>query len=172
MNKRNFKKVGVTLTALVFTVIGLTICSRASSVPSPEKNLIGTWVGETIPIVLWVNSKSIPVTIVIQPSGKITGMLGDAKIINGIVKNRQSTVIGKLFGHRGFAIQVKLQGNIIDSGQIHRDSACVLFIDYKDGAWHGSFNSSGSKTGGKNTMMLSTINMVLRKIEDVALIPL
>jgi len=165
MNKRNFKKVGIALTALTIIVIGLTSISNANSLQLPDETIVGTWVGETKPIVLWVNAESIPVSLIINPNGVITGMLGDATIVNGIVKNRRNSISGKLFGHRGFSIIVKLQGNIIDSEQICRHSANIFFIDYKDGEWHGSFHSSGTNVGGKKSMVLTSSDMVLRKAE-------
>ena len=168
MNKRKFKKVGGVIIALTIIIIGLTTISRANSIlllDVPD-NLVGTWVGETNPIVLWVNAKSIPVKIVIQPNGEITGMLGDATIVNGIVKNRNNSIMGKFLDHSGFSIIVKLQGNIIDSEQIHRRSANVFFIDYKDKEWHGSIHTSGTNIGGKNTMVLTTNNMALRKTDE------
>jgi hypothetical protein len=156
---------------LVITVfillIGLTSASYANSAQSPDETLVGTWVGETKPIVLWVNAKSIPVKIVIQPSGEITGMLGDATIVKGIMKNRHNSIMGKFLNHRGFSIIVELQGKIIDAEQIHRRSANIFFIDYKDGEWYGSFHTSGTDIGGKNAMVLTTTDMVLRKTEEI-----
>ena len=65
MNKRNFKKGGIALTVLIIIAIGIVTISRANSLHSYElpNNLVGTWVGETTPIVNWVNAKSIPITI-------------------------------------------------------------------------------------------------------------
>jgi hypothetical protein len=175
MKTKQFKKIGVafvSFVALIIIAIGLTSISHASSIQSPDEtnHLVGTWVGKMRPHVIWVEAKSIPVTIDIRQSGEITGMIRDATIINGIVIDRQKTFLGRMgMDHRGFIIKVNLQGNIIDPEQISRQSANIFFIEYKDEEWHGcSMHSSGSHVGGKKTMVLTAGNMILRKAEEVS----
>jgi hypothetical protein len=161
----------VILAITVFIVlIGLTSASYANPVRSPEvpNHLVGKWEGAVRPGVIWVEAKSIPVTVAIKQNGEISGMLGDATIVNGTVIDRTKTFLGKVMDHRGYIVQVKLQGNIIDAEQIHRRSANIFFLDFKDGEWQNcSFHSSGTEIGGKKMMVLTSCKTVLRKAEDV-----
>jgi hypothetical protein len=141
-------------------------CSPSPSAPTfaEANNLAGAWVGESKPIVLWARAKTIPIAIVVQPNGEVSGKWGDATIVGGKVEKRG--FVGSWFWpeERGFLAKVRLRGNIIDAEQIRRDYAYIIFQKYEDGEWRkAGVNSSGSNIGGKNTMILSTTGLVLRK---------
>jgi hypothetical protein len=69
-----------------------------------------------------------------------------------------------MLDQRYYIVQVRLKGNIIDAEQIHRRSANIFFLDYKDGEWQNcSFHSSGTEVGGKKMMALISYKTVLRR---------
>jgi len=128
-----------------------------------EKNdLVGTWTGETQPVVDWVEAREIPVTLTIHRSGEISGRVGDADIVGGIVKPGRGWVLKMLGWGREFVAKAMLQGFIIEAENIRRDRVNILF-DIEDNELRGGLHSSGSKIGDRKTMRLSTRAMILRR---------
>lgn len=150
------------LLACVICVITASIAAtrslaRAGGAKEDERaKLIGEWAGNAAIVVNWTKQKSLPLHLKIEAGGKVTGIVGDAKLLEG-------KFVSNALGSTRFRVHGQLEGNLIDDEQVRRDAVDILFNVADDGSLVGGLHSSGSKFGGKQSMKLSASKMVLRR---------
>ena len=144
-----------------------TISDKSSATeakePQPFDNLAGQWTGEAKVVVVWATQKQLPVTLDIAGDGAVTGTVGDATLVNARLRSGRGQFERSLGWGREYRIHGQLSGDLIRAEQIHRDAVDIVF-DPSDGALVGGLNSSGSKFGGKESMILSAGGMRLQRI--------
>ncbi|MHC4638052.1 MAG: Clp protease N-terminal domain-containing protein, partial [Planctomycetota bacterium] len=165
--------------AQVLMNLGLTLekaraaIANQSSQEIPEKGTssaipaeyIGHWKGQAKIIVNWTKQKNLPIDIEIHSDGTVEGKVGDAELVNGrLVK--KSWVYTKVFQHENpYRIEGDLQGEIIKSENIQRDSV-LISLRVEDGKIDGGLSTSGTKTGNKKNMKLSAMDVSLIKVDE------
>ena len=122
----------------------------------------GRWQGSAEIVVDWTAQRMLEVDIVIDTAGGVTGVVGDARIIDGhILPNRGS--LARWFGWRSdYIITGTLEGPIIRAESVVR-SGVRIPVNVVAGRLEGGVHTTGSKSGGKESMMLSARGLVLRR---------
>ena len=123
----------------------------------PTNELKGHFSGKAEIIVSWCKLDSLAFDLYIDDSD-ISGSIGDAKIIEGKVKENT-------LGSTKYIIEAKLNGYIVKKENIKRESIKIPF-NYIENELIGGFGTSGSKFGGKDKMIMSGTNMVLTKQQE------
>lgn len=134
-------------------------------VTAPPAEYIGHWKGQAKIIVNWTKQKNLPIDIKIHSDGTVEGKVGDAELVNGkLVK--KSWVYTKVFQHENpYRIIGDLQGEIIKSENIQRDSIHIS-IRVEDDKIDGGLGTSGTKTGSKDKMILSAMDVSLTRVDS------
>ena len=131
----------------------------SSSFALDLKKFEGHWVGSGKIIVSWCKQKKLNFDIKIDSKGKISGKIGDAKIKGGKI---YSNFLGIL--NRDYVIEVELEGFVVKKEKIKRKKM-RLMVDTKGDYLIGAFRSSGLKIGDKNSMAMTGVDLVLKKVE-------
>lgn len=121
----------------------------------PPDEYVGNWSGRTKSIMTWTKQRYIAVELEIFQNGYAKGTVGDAQM-QGYVKHNKDR----------YMIEGKLSGEIIDAEDIKRDKVFIILRNIENSQLKGSFATSGWEIGGKNTMVLSTINMALDRVRQ------
>jgi hypothetical protein len=129
----------------------------------PFDNLAGQWTGNAKVVVVWANQKQLPVKLDIAGDGAVSGTVGDATLMNARMRSGRGQFERSLGWGREYRIHGQLSGDMIQAEQIHRDAVDIV-LDPSDGALVGGLNSSGSKFGGKESMILSAGDLRLQRI--------
>jgi len=124
--------------------------------------MIGEWKGECKIIVSWCEQDRLAFHLIIGSDGRVEGSIGDASIADGSV-SKNSWFLARL-GKPQYIIEATLDGSIVATEEIHRESITLL-VDIDDAELEGGFRTSGSKLGGKETMAMSGSSLRLTKIK-------
>jgi hypothetical protein len=138
--------------------LGVTQASDRWNIP--KGYLAGAWKGEGRIIVSWCEQKQLSFGLQIDKDGNVSGTIGDAHIRHG--KIELNNFIYRWMGNREYIIDVELSDYLIEKEKITRKSIRI-FLDHKKPVLTGGFHTSGSKFGGKETMVLSGIILKLVK---------
>ena len=128
----------------------------AATVSGEFGALAGRWTGSANVIVQWAKQKDLPVDLVIEPDGRASGTVGDAKLVDARLRTQR-------FGSP-LRVHGRLEGSLIDAEGVRRDEVDILLSRADDGTLTGGLHSSGSKLGGKESMKLSASGMTLRRV--------
>ncbi len=120
----------------------------------------GHWIGEGKIIVKWCKQKQLKFDFKINDKGKITGKIGDAKIVSGKI---YSNFLGVL--NRDYVIEVELKGDILKKEKINRAKMKIM-VDVKGDYLVGGFRSSGLKIGDKKSMAITGVDLVLKRVKE------
>lgn len=124
-------------------------------------DMIGRWSGGGRQIMTWCNQQTIDITLNILSDGRVEGRFGDAMLRSGSIDKNNFFL--RLLGNSEYIINADLDGPIVASEKIRRESIKIL-LNFKDGKLAGSFHTAGSeKSGGKETMSMSGIDVKLEK---------
>jgi hypothetical protein len=160
----------VSLYFVLATLLGGCASTGAANPPAAPGyvgTLAGTWVEKANPVVSWVEPTPIIVELAIAPDGHISGTVGDARIASGSIKPGRNKLTTALDWGSEYVAVCKLDGNVIERENIHRDSVNLIF-DREGDALDGGFHTSGSKFGGAKSMKLSATMTLYRKtFEDI-----
>lgn len=139
----------------------LVMCCPDTPVPPP--GMLGTFEGRAREIVAWSEQEWIDIQLTVAADGTVTGTFGDATMHSGTVERNSEALIW--IGNSEYFIEADLQGAIVESEQIHRESVRLLVDMVDDGdSLEGGFHTSGNKVGGKDSMIMSGVDLVLRRI--------
>jgi hypothetical protein len=127
----------------------------------PNKTLSGHWKGDGKIIVVWCENTHLSFDLHINEHGKVTGTIGDATIDHGRI--RHNNILLRWLGNREYVLEAHLLHVLIKEEDIQRESI-RLFLDFKSSFLTGGFHTSGSKFGGKETMVLSGTDIKLSKV--------
>jgi hypothetical protein len=127
-------------------------------------DLTGVWTGQAHIVVQWAQQKQLPVRLQIAADKSVTGTIGDARLVNAKLTPGRGPTQRALGWGRDYRVDGKLQGDVIAAEQIHRDAVIVVFDRAADGTLVGGVNSSGSKFGGKDSMILTAQRMRLTRV--------
>ena len=152
--------------SLACVVLGLTEVILAGGAGRPPTEFVGHWKGQAFTGMTWLKQQHMPIDIEIKSDGSVIGTVGDAKLEDAQFR-RKNKLIAKLFKHVTlYEINAKLYGSIVVAENIKRDSiwfGLTPVIDNKK--IEGGFHTSGWHIGGKNSMVLTGVNMKLMGVE-------
>ncbi len=134
--------------------------TQKSDIPA---EYIGHWKGQAKIVVGWTKQKELPIDITILGDGMVTGSVGDAALVNGRLVKKSWIYTGVFQHENPYRIEGDLQGDIIKAEGIRRDSI-MISLRVEDGKIDGGLGTSGKKTGGKETMILSAADVSLERI--------
>ncbi len=126
-------------------------------------SMAGHWQGSTHVIVKWCDQSELLVSLDIHSDGSVTGRIGDAKLTNAQLKKKRNWFGREDDGRRStHIIRGELKGPIVAAEGISRDKV-FLHLRVEDAQLCGSLATSGSKIGGKESMVLTAISLRLVK---------
>lgn len=128
------------------------------------KAMIGHWEGSAQIIVVWCKQQVLPVSIDIHADGSVTGKVGDAELARGQLTQNRGWLGRKLNLATDYIITGDLKGSIVAAEGISREAVSIP-VNFANDSFTGSVHSSGSKVGGKESMILSARSLELIKNE-------
>jgi len=132
--------------------------------PFPPAELIGEWQGDGKVVVTWCRRERVAIHLYIRADGKVSGMVGDALVTDGFL--RKNNWFLDWMGDPEYVIEAKLTGPIVAAEDIHRESIELLF-DIDGHELLGGFRTSGTKTGGKASMILTVASIRLSRVQHL-----
>ena len=152
-------------TVLVRALALAVFAAAAAGAQVATPPMVGKWAGKAEILVNWTKQRTLPVSIAIGADDKVSGTIGDAELVNGRLQKNRGWVARALQVKTEYVIEADLSGPIIRDEHIRRASV-HLPLDWRDGRFEGSVNTSGSKVGGPDRMAL-TAKLVLHRAPDL-----
>ena len=132
----------------------------ASSFPPPE--VIGEWQGESDISSTWCRQTSLAVHLFIRADAKVSGSVGDALIAAGSIRKNNWFLVW--LGKPEYVVEASLDGPLVGAEDIRRRSI-ELLLDVNGHELEGSFQTSGTAAGGKESMSMSGTSLVLSRVQ-------
>ena len=136
----------------------------------PPADMVGHWRGECNPIVNWCAAENIHIQLDIAADGTVTGVIGDARLTDGIVK--RNAAVNIWFGNPKLMIYGNLSGPLVKDEGISREGISFL-VRIEGDHLTGEFNTSGSKGAPwgdkekwKETMWMKCVDMQLHRVDS------
>ena len=149
-----------TLQALgLLLLILVSSCSSGSDRIPAE--LTGSWIGDGRVIVNWCDAERIDIALEIDQDGSVNGRVGDARLINGQLGPNRGGVGRTLNVKTDWIVTADLEGQLIDAEDIQREGV-KLPLNLVEGELRGGLHSTGSHLGGKDTMVFTAADVVLK----------
>jgi hypothetical protein len=134
----------------------------AASAVFPPPEMIGEWQGDGKIVVTWCKQDRLAIRLYIRADGKVSGMVGDAIITDGSV--RKNNWFLDWMGNPEYVIEARLDGPIVEAEGIRRESI-ELLLDIDGHELLGGFHTNGSKTGGKESMIMTVTPLRLSRVQ-------
>jgi hypothetical protein len=137
------------LIALTLSLFFITGCDTVKEkVPKPDME--GTWtgLGRTMLSNEYLNQREIPVMLIIEKNGYVTGYVGDASIMK--TKLLKPAWWLALVGMSKYKAAFKLSGGIVSRESFSRDGGTITIESVKDGEMLCSFQSTGNQINSNN----------------------
>ena len=147
------------LVAVLALIVGVHTSARAQRMDS---KMIGAWAGRAQIAVPWSQQRELAVRVLIRDDGSVSGMIGDAQLIDGRFASARGPAGRALRIGREFAIGGGLSGPVIRSEAVQRASV-RLSLDWKGQTFEGELQTSGTPQGSSADMALSATGLVLRR---------
>ncbi len=133
----------------------LASCGSTPLTEAPAE-MVGTWQGEATIIVAWVDQDLLPVTITIHENGAVEGQAGDATLVGGSLRKNP---LGA-----PYLVIADLDGPIVAAEEIQR-AGVRMPLEFEGEKFTGGLATTGTKAGGKETMILTASDLVLIRTE-------
>jgi hypothetical protein len=127
--------------------------------------MVGHWKGEAQIFVNWTKAKTLPVDIVIGRDDRVTGMIGDAKLVDARFGSNRRWLSVQLRWKTAYIIEGSLDGAVIAAENIRRERA-MLPLNWNEDRFEGGVNTSGTEAGGADSMVLAAGRLVLHHVPD------
>lgn len=125
-------------------------------------SMTGVWCGSARIVVDWTVRKNLGLRLTIDPSGNVTGQIGDAQLTSGRVRPNRGPVGRMLNIRTDYIIVGRLLGPIIAAEGVSR-SEVKIPVNWTGSEFQGSVHTDGSSFGGKARMGLSASRLLLRR---------
>jgi hypothetical protein len=139
---------------LVFAGADRWLPAEALGSAATASGFAGSWAGDADIVVNWTTARTLRVRLSLGPDGRATGTIGDAVLRNGRLERNRTAVGRALHVKTDWIIRGSLEGDLIKAEGIRRDTV-TLPLNWLDGHFEGSVQSSGSHFGGKDRMWLA-----------------
>ena len=127
--------------------------------------MAGHWKGEAQIVVDWTHAKTLTVDIVIGRDDRVTGTIGDAKLVDGRFASNRGWITRQLRWKTDYIIEGQLDGAVIAAENVRRDRV-MLPLDWNEDRFEGGVNTSGTEFGGAASMVLAAGRLVLHHVPD------
>ena len=124
--------------------------------------MVGHWEGSARIIVSWCHQTNLPVKVDILADGSVTGTVGDAKLTEGRFEHNRGWLGRKLNLATDYVITGHLDGAIVAAEHITREHVMIP-LNFTGSSLVGGVNTSGSKLGGRDKMILSAMSLTLAR---------
>ena len=132
---------------------------RSEAVPAA---FIGEWSGQADIIVTWCSAPMLEVHVTIDSTGRVTGRVGDAELVDGRLRRNRGALGRWLKVKTDYIIEGKLVGPIVARDLIVRDGVKIP-LNFTDSTFVGSVHTTGRAIGGADVAILSAARLVLRR---------
>jgi hypothetical protein len=144
--------------SILFALAAMPVLHGVDADATPS--MTGHWEGSTRVIVTWCGQPELSVSLDIAANGNVTGRIGDAELTNAQLKRKRNW-FGKDDDRRTtHIIKGDLKGPIVAAEGITRREV-FIHLRFDEAHLSGSLATSGSKMGGKESMVLTTISLRL-----------
>lgn len=127
--------------------------------------MAGHWKGEAQIFVDWTKAKTLTVDIVIGRDDRVTGMIGDARLVDARFASNRGWIARQLRRKTDYIIEGQLDGAVIAAEHIRRDRV-MLPLDWNEDRFEGGVNTSGTEFGGPPSMVLAAGKLILHRVPD------
>jgi hypothetical protein len=146
--------------AMMLVLAVATAIYAAENVVMPE--MVGRWDGNAKIVVSWCQQRVLPVSITLHANGSVTGRVGDAELTNGRFARNRGWLGRKLDVATDYIVKGDLKGAVVAAEEISRGGV-TMPLNFADGGFTGGVHTTGSKFGGKDSMILSASTLKLVK---------
>ena len=151
--------------ALALTLLSVgRVTHAADTQTSLPPEMTGHFTGVATIVVNWTMQRQLLVDVFIRQDGTVEGMVGDAAIRDGRLRRNRGRIGRALNLATDWIVVGRLEGDVIAAERIRRDGVKIP-LDFVASQYRGGVNTSGSKIGGKSTMVLAATNLRLARIE-------
>jgi hypothetical protein len=152
---------GITLLSLIAFAIPAAAHSQVA-----QPSMIGRWQGNADVVASWTKQRTLTADITVFADDRVTGSIGDAKLVDGRIRKNRGWFATRMSWKTDYVIDARLEGPIIRAENIER-AAVRMPLNWTKGRFEGGINTSGSSTGGVETMALAANNLVLHRVPDM-----
>ena len=149
------------ITLLLCAVTAVTAPLRAEA-QRPDSAHAGAWSGEARMSVPFSSATRLTMSFVIAPDGAVTGTVGDATLMGARFGVARGAMGRALRIGREYMIEGALSGSLVRSETLHR-ARVVISLDFRDGAFVGELQTSGTQDGAPDTQAVSATGLVLHR---------
>jgi hypothetical protein len=149
---------------LLAAPLAASLPAGAKPAPFPPADIIGEWQGDGKVVVTWCKRERVAIHLYIRADGKVSGTVGDALVSDGFL--RKNNWFLDWMGNPEYVIEAKLTGPIVAEEDIRRESI-ELLLDLDGHELLGDFRTSGTKTGGKASMILTVEDIRLSRVQHL-----
>jgi hypothetical protein len=132
----------------------VSIVSSAGGAQVTEAPMLGRWRGEANIVVNWTKARTIPIDITIVDHDSVTGRIGDAKLVGGVLSRNRGWLGRALDVKTDYIVDGRLEGPLLEAEGILRTSVRMP-MNFRLGQWVGSVHSSGTPAGGAKSMIFT-----------------
>lgn len=125
-------------------------------------SMTGVWCGSARIVVNWTVQKNLGVRLAIDPSGNVTGQVGDARLVAGRLRTNRGAIGRILRIKTDYIVVGGLEGPIIAAEGIKR-TGVTMPLSWTGSDFEGAVHTNGRKFGGKEHMGLTAFHLVLRR---------
>lgn len=130
--------------------------------PLPSPQMLGHWSGTGRIIVTWYQQTNLTVSLQINPDASVTGVVGDARLIDGRLRENRNWLERTLRLKTDYIITGRLEGSIVAREQIYRRGVMIP-LTFSGTSFCGSVHSTGTHIGGKTHMVLTAACLKLHR---------
>lgn len=154
-------------TATSFSIAAAVVflASRGATAQVARPEMCGRWQGTAEVAVNWTKARTVSVSIAITPDDRVTGMVGDATLLDAHLLSNRGWVGKTLRLKTDYLIDGRLEGPIIRDEHLVR-SEVMMPLDWTGGGFAGAITTNGAKTGDAETMAFSA-KVRLRRAPDM-----
>lgn len=142
-------------------LVASALMTQAAS-PAVDPAFVGSWAGTAEIVVNWTTQRTLRVDLTIAVDGSVIGTVGDASIVAGEFRRNRGFLGRALKLGTDYIITGGLEGPIIASEGIARDSF-TMPLNRSEETLVGGVHAGRSKFGGRESMMLSATRMRLSR---------
>ena len=133
----------ITLISAIAVLCEISSVSRAQTVIPP---MIGMWQGDATVTSSWTRARTIPMRITITADDRVTGTVGDATLVNAMLRKNRGDPAQSLPWKATYIVEANLHGAVINKDNVFRASLQIA-LDWRDDHFVGGFKTSGWKVG-------------------------
>lgn len=126
------------------------------------ESMAGVWCGSARIVVNWTVQKNLGVRLAIDPSGNVTGQVGDAELVAGRLRTNRGAIGRMLRIKTDYIVVGSLEGPIIAAEGIKRGRVSMP-LTWTGTNFEGAVHTDGRKFGGKEHMGLTAFHLVLQR---------